>query len=102
MFSASLFVDLSAYGFAFVSATSSVNSLSSSISLSPVISNFSLFTTNFSGLNSGVVGGGVTLLLNSLSSAPVAFPPSEAKVVTVVNTCPDLDTFTVMLAFIVS
>ena len=66
-FSASLLLASSTYGFAFVSATLSVNSLSSSTSLSPVISNFSLFTMNFSGLNSGV-SGGVTVLLNSLSS----------------------------------
>ena len=71
-FSASLLLVPSAYGFAFVSATSSVNSSSSSINLSPVTSNFSLFTMNFSGLNSGVVGG-VTTLLNSLSEASVTF-----------------------------
>ncbi len=55
-FSVTLFDASSAYGFAFVSAYLSANSLSSSTSLSPV-SNFSLSTTYFSGLNLGSSGG---------------------------------------------
>ena len=101
MFSASLFDASSAYGFAFVSAYLSANSLSSSTSLLPVMSNFSLFTTYFSGWNLGV-SGGTTLLLNSLSLALEANPPVEAWLTTVVRTLPSLVTSTVTVAFIAS
>ena len=94
MFSASLLVSLSAYGFAFVSAYSSVNSSSSSASFEPVISNFSLLRTNFSGWNLGSVGG-VTVLLNSLS----AMSPSVATKALAVPSCL---TVMVTVAFIVS
>ena len=94
MFSASLLVSLSAYGLAFVSAYSSVNSSSSSASFDPVISNFSLLRTNFSGWNLGS-SGGVTRLLNSLS----AMSPTVATRTLAVPSC---DTVTVTFAFIVS
>ena len=94
MFSASLLDASSAYGFAFVSAYLSANSLSSSNNLLSVIENFSLFRTYFSGLNSGV-SGGVTLLLNSLS----AISPTVATRTLAVPSC---DTVTVTFAFIVS
>ena len=84
----------SAYGFAFVSATLFTNSLSSSTSLSPVMSNFSSETTYFSGWNLGSVGG-VTTLLNSLS----AMSPTVATRTLAVPSC---DTVTVTFAFIVS
>ena len=89
-FSGSLLAIPSAYGFALVSAYSSVNSSSSSINFLPVTSYFSLLTTNFSGWNLGV-SGGVTLLLNSLSAVPsvalplASTPPVEDTFVTVVN-----------------
>ena len=85
-----MFATPSAYGFALVSAYSSVNSSSSSINFLPVTSYFSLLTTNFSGWNLGV-SGGVTLLLNSLSAVPsvalplASLPPVEDTLVTVVN-----------------
>ena len=90
MFSASLFEVPSAYGLAFVAVYSSVNSSSSSTSFVPVMSNFSLLRTNFSGWNSGV-SGGVILLLNSLSSVPsvdvpsALTPPVDVTFVTVVK-----------------
>ena len=84
----------SAYGFAFVSATLFANSLSSSTSLSPVISNFSSETTYFSGWNLGS-SGGVTTLLNSLSSASVTFVTNALAV-------PSCDTTTLTLATIES
>ena len=90
MFSASLLVVLSAYGSAFVSVYSSVNSLSSSTNLVPVMSYFSLLSTNFSGWKTGV-SGGVILLLNTLSSVPSvdaplsSTPPVDDTLVTVVS-----------------
>ena len=89
-FSGSLLFVLSTYGSAFVSVYSFVNSSSSSINFLPVMSYFSLETTNFSGWNSGV-SGGVTLLLNSLSAVPsvalplASTPPVDVTFVTVVN-----------------
>ncbi len=90
-FSGSLFLTPSTYGFSFVAVYSLPGtSSSSSINLSPVMSYFSLETTNFSGWNSGVFGG-VTLLLNSLSAVPsvalpfASTPPVDVTFVTVVN-----------------
>ena len=89
-FSGSLFLTPSTYGSAFVSVYSFVNSSSSSINFLPVMSYFSLETTNFSGWNSGV-SGGVTLLLNSLSAVPsvslplASLPPVDVTFVTVVS-----------------
>ena len=85
---------LSAYGFAFVSPYLSVNSESSSMSLSPVISYFSLETTYFSGCNLGS-SGGVTVLLNSLSAASVTLA-------TIAFAVPSCDTTTLTVATIVS
>ena len=107
-FSGSLLATPSTYGFAFVASYSSPGtSSSSSVNLWPVISYFSLLTTNFSGWNLGVFGG-VTLLLNSLSAVPsvalplASTPPVEDTFVTVVNEWPFLATSTVTVAFILS
>ena len=89
-----MLLSLSAYGFAFVSAYLSANSLSSSNNEVPVRSNSFSFRTYFSGLNSGV-SGGLTVLLNSLS----AMSPTVATRTLAVPSC---DTVTVTLAFIVS
>ena len=85
---------LSAYGSLLVSATLSVNSLSSSNNLVPVKSNSFSFRMYFSGLNSGV-SGGLTVLLNSLSAGSVTFTTNTLAV-------PSCLTSTVTTAFIVS